>query len=265
MQLLHFGHGGVVMFSAYIAMTLILQFKMNFIVAFIIAMLIGGLLGVAIERLAYRPLRSANVMSTMIAGVGLGIILENVARLIFGSYTQPFPQEQAGLKVHVYHIGENLYFNNYQIYTFIIAILLVVVLQFIIHKTKTGLAIQATAQNPNAASLMGINRDFVVSATFFIGSAMATAAGVMFALIYNSLYPTMGALPGQKAFCIVILGGLGSIPGTIIGGLFIGLSEVFGSVYLPPVINKHAIAFALLILVMVFRPQGIFGKRIEKV
>lgn len=265
MQLLHFAHGGVLMLSAYVAMSLILVFKMNFMLAFFLAMIVGGLLGVLVEYFAYRPLRDANVMSVLISGVGVGIIFENLARVIFSSYTRPFPQEEAGLTMKVYQAGDSVFFSNYQIYVLVVAFILVVILQLFLHRTKTGLAIQVTAQNPKAASLMGINRDLIVSLTFFIGSFMASAAGVLVALYYNSLYPTMGSLPGLKAFSVVILGGLGSIPGTIIGGLFIGLSEVFGSVYLPHVINKHAIAFALLILVMVFRPQGIFGKRVEKV
>ncbi len=265
LQLLHFAHGGVLMLGAYAAMSLILTFNMPFIPAFLLALVVGGLLGILVEYFAYRPLRNANVMTVLISGLGVGIFFENLARLIFSSYTRPFPQEQAGLTQHIYNLAGSVFLTNYQIYVYVVTFVLVLALHLFLHHTRMGLAIQATAQNPDAASLMGINRNMVVMLTFFIGSAMATAAGVLVALVYNSLYPSMGSLPGLKAFSVVILGGLGSIPGTILGGFVVGLSEVFGSVYLPHVVNKHAIAFVILIIVMIFRPQGLFGTRVEKV
>ncbi len=263
LKLLHFAHGTVYMVGAFSAMVAVLYLKLPFPLAFLVAMLLAGVVGVLIERIAYRPLRNAHPINVLISGIGITIILENAFRLLFGSQTRPFPN--VGLSSKTYSLGSGLTVTNFQLYILVTSVILVGLLQILIKRTKLGTALVATSQDMKAARLMGININRMVALTFFLGSSLAAAAGTLVALYFNAIYPTMGSMPGLKAFSVVVLGGLGSIPGTIVGGLFLGIVESLGAGYLQTVIDTNAIAFVILILVLLIKPTGLFGKQIEKV
>lgn len=263
LKLLHFAHGTVYMVGAFSAMTGILYLHLPFVGAFLLSMLVAGVVGVVIERVAYRPLRNSHPINILISGIGISIILENLFRLVFGAQTRPFPN--IGLTSQTVKLGDGLSVTNFQIYILISAVVLVGLLQFLIKGTRVGTALLATSQDMKAARLMGIDINRMVALTFFLGSALAAAAGTLVALYFNAIYPSMGSMPGLKAFSVVVLGGLGSIPGTIVGGLLLGIIESLGAGYFQTVIDTDSIAFIILILVLLLKPTGLFGQRIEKV
>lgn len=264
LKLLHFAHGVIYMVGAFAAMIGIMYLNMNFLVALFFAMTVSAIAGMAIERFAYRPLRGTHPITTLISGIGVAIFLENLFQILFTSDTRPFPD--AGIELQVIQLTETISLTNTKLYIIIAGMLALGLLYVFLRFTKLGIAIQAAAQDIRAASLMGINVNLVISVTFMLGSALASIGGVMVAFTYNSIFPTMGSIPGLKAFCVVVLGGLGSIPGTVIGGLILGIVEAFSDGYLSGmVIDKDAIAFVILIAILLVRPSGLFGKNIEKV
>lgn len=264
LELLHFAHGVIYMAGAFAALVAISLFKANFFVAVIFAMAVSAAIGWFIQVFAYKPLRNSPKITVLISGIGMAIALENVSRIIFGAQTIAFPK--IGTSSKTLHITSNVTITNYQIWIMIIGLIAVVGLQLFLKHTKIGLAIRATSQDFDAARMMGINVDRTVGQTFIIGSALAGIAGTLVGLYFNAVYPSMGSMPGMKAFSIVVLGGLGSIPGTIIGGLFLGLAESFADGYIGNfVVGKDAFAFIILIIILLIRPSGLFGKKIEKV
>ncbi|SHE77598.1 amino acid/amide ABC transporter membrane protein 1, HAAT family [Seinonella peptonophila] len=264
LKLLHFAHGVIYTVGAFSAMIGILYLNMNFIVAILFGMIIAGIAGVLVERLAYRPLRGTHPITTLISGVGIAIFVESLFQAIFTSDPRGFPA--TGMKVEPIHITSSISLTNSKLYIIIVGLVCLLLLYAFLKWTKMGVAIQAVSQDMRAASLMGVNVNQVVAVTFFIGSALAALAGAFVAYDFNSLFPTMGSIPGLKAFCVVVLGGLGSIPGTIIGGLILGIVESLSEGYLTGmVIDKDAIAFVILILILLLKPSGLFGKQVEKV
>lgn len=264
LKLLHFAHGVIYMVGAFAAMIGMMYLHMHFLVALLFAMAISALAGMAIERLAYRPLRGTHPITTLISGIGISIFLENLFQILFTSDTRPFPA--SGIKVKVLQLTDTVSLPNTKLYIIVAGILALALLYGFLRFTKLGVAIQAAAQDIRAASLMGVNVNRVISATFMLGSALASVGGVLVALTYNSIFPTMGTIPGLKAFCVVVLGGLGSIPGTVVGGLILGIVEALSDGFLSGmVIDKDAIAFVILIAILMVRPSGLFGKNIEKV
>ena len=264
LELLHFAHGVVYMAGAYTALIAISMFHVNFATAIVLAMIVSGVIGCLIEFLAYRPVRSAPKITALISGIGVAIVLENVYRIFFGAQTMAFPA--IGTTAQTVALMDGVTITNYQIWIMLVALVLVIGVQFFLKYTKIGLGMRATSQDFSAASLMGINVNRVISTTFLIGSGIAGIAGTLVGLYFNAVYPAMGTLTGMKAFSIVVLGGLGSIPGTIIGGLFLGIVESMADGYIGNfIVGKDAFAFIILILVLLIRPEGIFGKRIEKV
>jgi branched-chain amino acid transport system permease protein len=214
-----------------------------------------------IERLVYRPLRSSPTLNVLITAIGVSLLLEYSGQLVFGAAPRTFP---AIFPSTNFHFGE-LSISSNQLIVIGVTVRLLLALNFIVMKTKIGTAMRAVSLNPKAASLVGINNDFVISFTFAIGSAMAAAGGVLYALNYPSIDPLMGVLPGLKAFVAAILGGIGNIPGAALGGLLLGTVETFvgGSEWST---YKDAIAFAILIIILLFRPAGLLGKfTVEKV
>ena len=225
------------------------------------AMLASALLGVTIERFAYRPLRGAPTLNVLITAIGVSCLLQATGQLVFGAAPRSFPTVFPARSLSV----AGLDFSSNQVIVLVVAVVLVVALRLLVFRTRMGAALRAVSQNPRAARLMGINNDVVIRYTFAIGSALAGAGGVLYAINYPSIDPLMGVLPGLKAFVAAILGGIGSITGAALGGLLLGLVETFvsGSQYST---YKDAIAFALLILFLLFRPAGLLGKaRVEKV
>jgi branched-chain amino acid transport system permease protein len=264
LKLLHFAHGVIYTVGVFAAMVGILYLHMNFLAALVFAMVLAGVAGMLVERWAYRPLRNTHPIATLISGVGVAIFLENLFQVIFTSDPRAFPD--AGVKITVIHLTSSLSITNVKLYIILAGIVSLGVLYAFLRWTKLGIAIQAVAQDLRAASLMGIPVNRVVSVTFFLGSALAALAGVLVALDINSVFPTMGSIPGLKAFCVVVLGGLGSIPGTVAGGLILGLAESLSEGYLTGmVIDKDAIAFVILILILLVKPSGLFGQSVEKV
>lgn len=264
LELLHFAHGVIYMVGAFSALVAISVFKTNFFVAVLISMVCSGAVGWFVEFFAYRPVRNEPKITALISGIGMAIVLENIFRIIFGAQTKAFPK--IGVPQQGINITKNISVTNYQLYIMIVAIILVIVLQLFLKYTKTGLAMRAVSQDFQASEMMGINVNKTISITFIIGSALAGIAGTMVGLYFNAVFPSMGSMPGMKAFSIVVLGGLGSIPGTIIGGLFMGIIESFADGYLGNfIVGKDAFAFILLIIVLLVKPSGLFGKRIEKV
>lgn len=225
------------------------------------AMIGCAVIGMLIERLVYRPLRSAPTLNVLITAIGVSLLLEYSGQLFFGAAPRTFP---AIFPAANFRLG-GLAISSNQILVIGITLVLLLALHFIVMKTKIGTAMRAVSLNPRAASLVGINNDFIISFTFAVGSAMAGAGGVLYALNYPSIDPLMGVLPGLKAFVAAILGGIGNIPGAALGGLLLGTVETFvgGSAFST---YKDAIAFGILIVILLFRPAGLLGKfTVEKV
>ena len=226
-----------------------------------IAMVGCAALGILIERLAYRPLRNAPTLNVLITAIGVSLFLEYSGQKFFGAAPQRFP---AIFPVREFQLGSVTISSN-QLTVIGVTAVLVIALRFIVFGTKMGTAMRAVSLNPKAAQLVGISNDVIISFTFGLGSAMAAAGGILYALNYPSIDPLMGVMPGLKAFVAAVLGGIGSIPGAALGGLILGIVETFvaGS-HLST--GKDAIAFSILILILLFRPTGLLGKsRVEKV
>lgn len=225
------------------------------------AMLGCALLGMTIERLAYRRLRGGATLNVLITAIGVSLLLEYSGQVFFGAAPRTFP---AVFPSTNFNLG-GLVLSTNQLAVIVIAFLLMVGLQFIVHRTKIGTAMRAVALNPRAAQLVGVNNDVVISFTFGLGSALAGAGGILYALNYPSIDPLMGVMPGLKAFVAAVLGGIGNIPGAALGGLILGTVETFvnGSQWST---FKDAIAFGILIVILLFRPAGLLGKfSVEKV
>jgi branched-chain amino acid transport system permease protein len=230
-------------------------------VVLLITMVLCAALGVTIERLAYRPLRKAPRLNVLITAIGVSLLLEYSGQVFFGAAPRTFPAvfPSANFEVH------GLVLSTNQLAVIVIAVLLMLALQFIVYRTKIGTAMRAVSLNPRAAQLVGVNNDVVISFTFGLGSALAGAGGILYAMNYPSIDPLMGVMPGLKAFVAAILGGIGNIPGAALGGLILGTVETFvnGSQWST---YKDAIAFAILIIILLFRPAGLLGKfTVEKV
>lgn len=268
-QLINFAHGEVFMVGAYLGLLFYVtahqifpaftQTPLGVAVIFLFVMMGTGLLGVIIERFAYKPLRRAPRLAPLITAIGVSFLLQNVVMLIFGPQDKNFP---ALLAAHNFKWGP-LSVTNLQIMIAVVSLLLMAGLQFFILKTKTGKAMRALADDREAANLVGINTDGVISLTFLIGSALAGAGGMMFAMYYNTINFHDGYLAGLKAFTAAVLGGIGNIPGAMLGGLLIGLLEGLGAGYISSE-WKNVFAFFVLILILLFRPSGLLGSRVVK-
>lgn len=225
------------------------------------AMVICAVLGVVIEKLAYRPLRGRSTLTVLITAIGVSLLLQNAGQLIFGANPKSFPKL---FPQHNFKLGE-LVLSSDQVAVFAVTLAILAGLHYIVMHTRIGTAMRALSFNPTAASLVGINNDMVISFTFALGSALAAAGGILYAMNYPSIDPLMGTLPGLKAFVAAVLGGIGNIPGAALGGVLLGLIETLvvaagGSTY------RDAVAFAVLILILLFRPAGLLGKcQAEKV
>jgi len=215
-----------------------------------------AVLGMAIERLAYRPLRRAPTLNVLITAIGVSLLLEYSGQKVFGAAPQRFPPV---FPTRDFQLGRLTVSSN-QVIVVLVTIALIVGLRWIVFRTRIGTAMRAVALNPQAAALVGINNDVVISFTFALGSALAGAGGILYALNYPSIDPLMGVMPGLKAFVAAVLGGIGNIPGAALGGLILGVVETFvgGS---PWSTGKDAIAFAILIIILLFRPTGLLGAR----
>ncbi len=265
LRFINFAHSDVFMvgsFIGYYAGKLVPAHTMWGGFAVLLTAMIGcALLGMTIERLAYRPLRGAATLNVLITAIGVSLLLEYSGQVFFGAAPRTFPEV---FPVKNFQVG-TLTLSSNQIAVILVATALMFVLQFIVHRTKIGTAMRAVSLNPRAAQLVGVNNDVVISFTFGLGSALAGAGGILYALNYPSIDPLMGVMPGLKAFVAAVLGGIGNIPGAALGGLLLGTVETFvsGSQWST---YKDAIAFAILIAILLFRPAGLLGKfTVEKV
>ena len=252
-KLINFAHGDIYMLGAFTAFYATTFFHLNFFVALIIAMLLCGVLGVVIERIAYKPLRHATRITALITAMGVSYVLEYTMQYFAGSDVKTFPTDL--LENTAFSLG-GVRITMMQIYIFVITIILMVLLTYIVNKTKMGRAMRAVSVDEDAAKLMGINVDTTISFTFFLGSCLAGVAGVLVGVYYNSINPLMGMTPGLKAFIAAVFGGIGNIPGAMIGGLFIGIAETLVTAY-GSSLYKDAIVYVILILVLILKPDGL--------
>ncbi len=270
LRFINFAHGDVFMLGSfvgfYVAPKIARLMPMPSIgaalVVLVISMLVCAALGVIIERFAYRPLRRQPKLTMLITAIGVSLFLEYTGQLAFGAAPKKFPQ-----LLPVYPITQigGLSLNSNQIIVFGVTLLLLLALRFIVLKTRIGMAMRALSFNPEAAALMGVNIDVVISFTFALGSALAAAAGILWAINYPAIDPLMGILPGLKAFVAAVLGGIGNLPGAALGGIIIGVTETLVSGYISST-YRDAIAFAVLILILLIKPSGLLGKKeVEKV
>ena len=254
-KLINFAHGDIYMVGAFMGYFLLNSWKVNFFVALLLAMVGTAILGVVIEYLAYRPLRHSTRIAALITAIGVSFLLEYGMVFFVGANTRSFPQV---IKTVRYNFGP-ISISNIQLMILGVSVFLMVALQFIIQKTKMGKAMRAVSVDSDAAQLMGINVNRTISFTFALGSALAGAGGVLIGLYYNSIEPLMGMTPGIKAFVAAVLGGIGIIPGAMLGGIIVGLVEIFVKVYVAPGWYE-AITYSLLIVVLLVKPSGILGK-----
>lgn len=259
LKLVNFSHGSVFMVGAYLTLQLSLALGGHFFLAAALSLVLTGVLGVAIDRLALRRLRvkKADRITALISTLGVGTILDNAIMIGFGSETKAFPNV---LELGSFTIG-NTVVSWVQIIIFVLSLLLMGVMSIVVYRTKMGRAMRATSQNADAAKLMGINVNMIVAFTFFVGSLLASVAGTMYGMYYEAIDPLIGSVMSMKTFACVVLGGVGELPGAMIGGLLIGVVEAIGASYISSG-YRDAIAFAILILVLILRPQGLLGKKV---
>lgn len=260
-KIIHFAHGDVYMLGAFFGYYTINVWHFNFIMALFGSMIFCALVGMLIEFVAYRPLRHSSRIAVLITAIGVSYFLENGMSVLFSGDTRDFPQVIKQVNYEWFGIRV----TNVQLLIFATTIILMIVLQLIVKKTKMGRAMRAAAADPVAAELMGININGTISFVFAIGSAMAGAAGVLIGLYYNSIEPTMGLTPGIKAFVAAVVGGVGSIPGAAVGAVIIGcLESLMQAIGFSAF--KDAAVYVVLIIVLLFLPAGLFGnKQPEKV
>uniref|UniRef100_UPI0040283ABA branched-chain amino acid ABC transporter permease n=1 Tax=Candidatus Fimenecus sp. TaxID=3022888 RepID=UPI0040283ABA len=262
-KMLNFAHGDVIMVGAYIVFALTSYAGVNPYLALVISMAACTLLGMAIERFAYKPLRGASPLAVLITAIGVSYFLQNMALLIFGSQAKSFTSVVNLPALTL--AGGKITISAETIVTIIVSLIIMISLTLFVNKTKPGRAMLAVSEDKGAAQLMGVNVNATISLTFAIGSGLAAVAGVLLCSAYPTLSSQTGAMPGIKAFVAAVLGGIGSIPGAVIGGVLIGVIEILSRSYISSQM-ADAIVFAVLIIVLLVKPTGILGKKyIEKV
>ena len=269
LQLINFAHGDIFMIGSFVGLYFIRYAVPNIepslgsaLLVIIVAMIGSAVLGVLIEKLAYRPLRRAPRINILITAIGVSLFLEYGGQLLFGASPQFFP---AILPRKMIDIGGDIVLDSNQITIFVVSFVLMQILQYLVFKTQFGRAMRAISHSLETANLIGINVNKVILVTFIIGSSLAGAAGVLYGVAYPKIDPLLGLLPGLKAFIAAVLGGIGNITGAVIGAILLGLSETYVAGYLSST-YRDALAFVILILVLLLRPAGLLGtKKIEKV
>lgn len=262
-KMLNFAHGDVLMIGAYVSFVLASQLNINPILSLLLACIFCTILGITIERIAYKPLRNANSLAVLITAIGVSYFLQNVALLIFGANTKSFKSIANFPSLKLF--DNQLIISSESIITILFCIVIMISLTTFINKTKMGQAMLAVSEDKGASTLMGINVNKTIASTFAIGSFLAAIAGVLLCSAYPTLTPTTGAMPGIKAFVAAVIGGIGSIPGAFIGGLLLGVLENLSKAYISAQLSD-AIVFSVLIIMLLVKPSGLLGKsNIEKV
>lgn len=260
-QLINFAHGDVYMVGAFVGYWSMAVARLGFVESLALGMLACMVLGVVIERVAYKPLRNSTRIAVLITAIGMSLLLEYTMMFFVGAEAKQYPALPDFLNGTVQVAGITV--RNQQLIIIGIAILLMALLQFVVRTTRVGKAMRAVSQDQDAARLMGINVDNTISATFAIGSALAGAAGVLVGIYYNSINPLMGILPGLKALVAAVFGGIGLIPGALIGGYFIGFTET-GVSAAGYSMYKDAVVFAILIVILIVKPAGLLGRDVRE-
>ena len=260
-KMLNFAHGDVIMIGAYISFCATQYMGMPTIVSVIMAMAVCTILGIVIERLAYKPLRQSASLAVLITAIGVSYFLQNMALLIWGSNPKNFTSVFNVGSITLF--GGKLLISSETILTVLANIVIMIALTLFTGKTKIGKAMRAVSEDKGAAELMGINVNATISMTFAIGSALAAIAGVLLCSAYPTLQPTTGSMPGIKAFTAAVFGGSGSIPGAMIGGLLLGVIEILGKAYVSTELGD-AFVFAVLIVVLLVKPTGLLGKKVHE-
>lgn len=260
-KMINFAHGDIIMIGAYSLYMLWSVAKLPLLPAMLLTVVICAVLGVTIERVAYKPLRNAPSLAVLITAIGMSFLLQAVSLLLFGA--TPIKSENI-VRLKGFQVG-SIMIPGLPILTLAVTVVCMTALTLFINKTKAGRAMRAVSEDKQAAALMGINVNRTISLTFAIGSALAAVAGILYLSQYKSLMPTMGALPGIKAFVAAVFGGIGSIPGAMLGGILLGIIEVMAKAYINSAL-ADAIVFGVLVVVLLVKPSGLLGKnRIEKV
>jgi branched-chain amino acid transport system permease protein len=258
LRLINFAHGDLLMFAAYTAIYGVTLFALPWTISFPLAVVLTGVLGILLDRVAYRPLRDAPRISLLISAIGASFLLENLALVIIGGVPKGFPRPEAfGTVIDV--LGVRI--QVLTIYTPVVTLMLLLGLLYIIYRTKVGKAMRAASKDFETTRLMGINLDRIIAITFLLGSMLAAAGGIMWAMKYPQVNPFMGVFPGLKAFIAAVLGGIGNIFGAVVGGFLLGLGEILIVAFIPGLAQyRDALSFLVLILVLLFRPTGLMGE-----
>ncbi len=260
-KMLNFAHGDVIMVGAYICFFAVSTYNLPPVLGVILAMAVCTALGMLIERLAYKPLRQAPSLAVLITAIGVSYFLQNGAQLLWGSNNKMFPTFISGDALVLF--DGQLHVTVTTLVTVAACVVIMAALTWFTGRTKMGKAMRACSEDKGAAQLMGINVDTTISMTFAIGSALAAVAGVLYMASYPILVPTTGSMPGIKAFTAAVFGGIGSIPGAFLGGLLLGIIEIFAGAYISTQL-ANAIVFAVLIVVLLVKPSGLLGRQIRE-
>ena len=260
-KMLNFAHGDVIMIGAYMSFCAIQYWSLPPILAILLAIVVCTMLGIVIERMAYKPLRQATSLSVLITAIGVSWLLQNIALLIWGANPKSYQSLVSFGSLKLF--GGQLHITSETFITIAANIIIMIALTLFTTRTKMGKAMRAVSEDKGAAELMGINVNATISMTFAIGSGLAAIAGVLLCSAYPVLMPTTGSMPGIKAFTAAVFGGIGSIPGALIGGILLGLIEILGKAYVSTELGD-ALVFAVLIIVLLVKPTGLLGKKIRE-
>ena len=260
-KMLNFAHGDVIMVGAYMSYSITTYLGLPTAVGILVAVIVCTLLGVLIEGLAYKPLRGVPSLAVLITAIGVSYFLQNAAQLIWGSAPKNFKSIVTMAPVVLF--DGQLTITGEVIYTIVASVLIMVALTMFINKTRMGKAMRAVSEDRDAAQLMGINVNQTISTTFAIGSALAAIAGVLLCSTVPTLMPTTGSMPGIRAFTAAVFGGIGSIPGAMLGGILLGIIETFSKAYLSTQFSD-AIVFLVLIVILLVKPAGLLGKQVQE-
>lgn len=260
-KMLNFAHGDVIMVGGYVVFISMTTLGLNSWLSVLLAIIACTILGIVIEKVAYKPLRQATSLAVLITAIGVSYFLQNMALLVFGEKPVNFTSVVNVPSLSLFD-GQIVISGETSV-AIIVSVIIVIGLSLFINKTKSGRAMLAVSEDKDAAQLMGVNINRTISLTFAIGSALAAVAGALLCSAYPTLQNTTGAMPGIKAFVAAVFGGIGSIPGAMIGGILIGVIEILGRAYISPQL-ADAIVFAVLILVLIVKPTGILGKKINE-
>ncbi len=260
-NLINFAHGDIYMMGAFVGYALTTFLGIGFIPSLLLSMVACSILGVVIEKIAYKPMRNSSRIAVLITAIAVSLFLQYTMVYFVGPETRTFPNVLQSNKITFF--DGNVILDVKNIYIFVITVVLMLTLQYVVRKTKVGKAMRAVSLDKDAAELMGINVNKIISYTFAMGSALAGAAGVLVGIYYNTINPLMGSGPGLKAFVAAVLGGIGLIPGAVFGGFFLGMTETVVSAYGGSV-YKDAVAFAILIVVLIVKPNGLLGKNTKE-